>query len=81
MLAGQFRDVDETLDAVGYANKRAKGDEFRDLTWGNLPDRVGAARVAAIEAAWPSGRWFSVTEALGAGLPAPLRKLLESAGA
>ena len=47
----------------------------------SLPDRVGAARVAAIEAGWPTGRWFSVPEALGAGLPAPLRKLLESAGA
>jgi len=27
-------------------------------------------------AAWPSGRWFTMGEALDAGLPAPLRKLL-----
>ena len=41
-----------------------------------LPARTGAARVAAIVAALPQGRWFSATEALDRGLPAPLRKLL-----
>ncbi len=29
-----------------------------------------------IVAAWPSGRWFTLAEALDAGLPAPLRRLL-----
>jgi A/G-specific adenine glycosylase len=43
-----------------------------------LPPRTGAARVAAITAAWPSGRWFGLDEALAAGLPAPLRKLLRA---
>jgi A/G-specific adenine glycosylase len=43
-----------------------------------LPDRVGAARRAALERRWPDGRWFNLDEALGAGLPAPLRKLLAS---
>jgi A/G-specific adenine glycosylase len=41
-----------------------------------LPARTGAARVAEMLSAWPTGRWFSRDEALAAGLPAPLRKLL-----
>ena len=47
----------------------------------SLPERVGAARLAALEASWPHGRWFDRAEALGAGLPAPLRRLLETHGA
>ncbi len=42
-----------------------------------LPARAGAARVAELLAAWPTGRWFSVEGALAAGIPAPLRKLLD----
>ncbi len=45
-----------------------------------LPPRVGAIRRAAIEAAWPTGRWFGLDEALAAGLPSPLRKLLTAPG-
>ena len=45
------------------------------LRW-TLPPRAAAARVAALTDAWPTGRWFSLEEALAAGLPAPLRKLL-----
>jgi A/G-specific adenine glycosylase len=45
------------------------------LRW-TLPARTAAARVATIVAAWPTGRWFTLDEALAAGLPAPLRKLL-----
>ena len=41
-----------------------------------LPARSAPARVAALTAAWPSGRWFSRDEALAAGMPAPLRKLI-----
>jgi A/G-specific adenine glycosylase len=41
-----------------------------------LPARTAASRVAAITAAWPSGRWFGRDEALAAGLPAPLRRLI-----
>ena len=41
-----------------------------------LPERTAAARRAAIEARWPNGRWFTIEDALAAGLPAPLRKLL-----
>jgi len=45
------------------------------LRW-RLPVRAAEARIATIVAAWPSGRWFTLEEALAAGLPAPLRKLL-----
>ena len=45
------------------------------LRW-TLPERTGAQRVAAIVKRWPSGRWFGTDQALAAGLPAPLRKLL-----
>mgnify|MGYP000275810242 CR=1 FL=1 len=42
-------------------------------------DYVVAAREQyGIVAAWPEGRWFTLEEALAAGLPAPLRKLLAS---
>jgi A/G-specific adenine glycosylase len=41
-----------------------------------LPRRLGAAARRGIEARWPTGRWFALDEALAAGLPAPLRKLL-----
>ena len=43
-----------------------------------LPARSAAARIASITNAWPSGRWFGFDEALAVGLPAPLRKLLQS---
>ena len=45
------------------------------IRW-TLPDRTPAARRRQIEAAWPDGRWFGLDEALAAGLPSPLRKLL-----
>ena len=41
-----------------------------------LPPRTAEARVAVLVRPWPSGRWFSLAEALACGLPAPLRKLL-----
>jgi A/G-specific adenine glycosylase len=41
-----------------------------------LPDRIAAPRLEAILKPWPTGRWFDLPEALAAGLPAPLRKLL-----
>ncbi len=43
-----------------------------------VPSRTAAARVDAITSMWPTGRWFGLDEALAAGLPAPLRKLLQS---
>ena len=41
-----------------------------------LPAAADDAQAAACTAPFPEGRWFSLDEALGAGLPAPLRKLL-----
>lgn len=42
----------------------------------SLPARAAGAAVARITTTWPDGRWFSLDDALAAGLPAPLRKLL-----
>ncbi len=42
----------------------------------SLPAAADKAQAAACTASFPEGRWFSLDEALGAGLPAPLRKLL-----
>ncbi|WP_298829334.1 A/G-specific adenine glycosylase [uncultured Piscinibacter sp.] len=44
-----------------------------------LPAGTPATRVEGIVSPWPSGRWFTPDEALGAGLPAPLRRLLANA--
>ena len=48
---------------------------LQPMRWA-LPARTAAARADAVTAPWPSGRWFTSEEALGLGLPAPLRKLL-----
>ena len=47
------------------------------LRW-TLPARTGAARLAELLCPWPNGRWFTLDDALAAGLPAPLRKLLQA---
>jgi A/G-specific adenine glycosylase len=41
-----------------------------------LPEKTPAAKVDAVTSALPAGRWFTLEEALAAGVPAPLRKLL-----
>ena len=41
-----------------------------------LPQALDEQAVAALVAAWPTGRWHMREQALAAGLPAPLRKLL-----
>jgi A/G-specific adenine glycosylase len=43
-----------------------------------LPARLAPARLAAITAAWPEGRWVPREEALALGLPSPLRRLLSA---
>ena len=43
-----------------------------------FPDDVSPAQVERIVSAWPTGRWFAHDEALRAGLPAPLRRLLST---
>ncbi|HVQ27762.1 MAG TPA: NUDIX domain-containing protein, partial [Planctomycetota bacterium] len=50
---------------------------LRPVRW-TLPARTAVRSVARVTAAWPSGRWFGVGEALALGLPAPLRKRLAS---
>ena len=50
---------------------------LRPVRW-TLPARTPARTLTAIEACWPSGRWFEVDEALHLGLPAPLKKRLAS---
>jgi A/G-specific adenine glycosylase len=47
------------------------------LRW-SLPAETDDAKANAVVAAWPTGRWFTRDDALAAGLPAPLRKLLLS---
>ena len=43
-----------------------------------LPRRLAAARREAVERALPAGRWFTRSQALALGLPAPVRKLIET---
>jgi len=45
------------------------------LRW-TLPSKLAPAQRKGVEARLPAGRWFDLDEALAAGLPAPLRKLL-----
>lgn len=45
-----------------------------------LPVRLAAASRQRVEAALPAGRWFSRDEALAAGLPAPVRRLIDRLG-
>jgi len=45
-----------------------------------FPDALAATQLETITAPWPSGRWCTRDEALGAGLPAPLRRLLLRSG-
>ena len=43
-----------------------------------LPSGAADARVAALTAPWPEGRWFELASALDLGLPAPLRRMLST---
>jgi A/G-specific adenine glycosylase len=52
--------------------------ELHPMRW-TLPAGLPQARVQDVIDALPAGRWFVRDEALATGLPAPLRKLLESA--
>lgn len=51
--------------------------QLRPWHW-RLPETVAATTRSRIERALPPGRWFHVDEALAAGLPAPVRKLIEA---
>lgn len=52
--------------------------QLHPMRW-TLPDHMPPARLQGVVDSLPAGRWFAVEEALSAGLPAPLRKLLEAA--
>jgi len=43
-----------------------------------LPQRTARARMEAVTRALPAGRWLGFDEALGLGLPAPLRRLIDA---
>jgi A/G-specific adenine glycosylase len=47
------------------------------MRW-TLPARTTAGTRADVTAELSPGRWFTLDEALAAGLPAPLRRLLEA---
>jgi A/G-specific adenine glycosylase len=50
---------------------------LRPLRW-ELPDDVGLACLAKLLAPWPAGQWFNPDQALALGLPAPIRRWLET---
>lgn len=51
---------------------------LRPVRW-TLPTRLSRARLEAVEARLPSGRWCTLAESAALGLPAPLRRLLHGA--
>lgn len=81
----------DTTDALGTASAHWPGEGealpsfthvLTHLDWTLHPRRwtfpadLPQREIDRLVAAWPSGRWFTTDEALDAGLPAPLRKLL-----
>jgi len=48
---------------------------LRPLAW-HWPSRLSAAEQRRLEATLPAGRWYTVDEALAAGLPTPIRRWL-----
>jgi A/G-specific adenine glycosylase len=64
----------ETLPVIDHALTHFDW-RLQPLRW-QLPARLSAARLEALTAQLPPGRWLSLDQALQLGLPAPLRKLL-----
>ena len=52
--------------------------QLHPMRW-TLPAQLPQASVQKVVDALPAGRWFAEDEALSIGVPAPLRRLLESA--
>ena len=50
---------------------------LQPLRW-TLPTRLAAATREAVESALPAGRWVAPEDALRLGLPAPVRRLIDS---
>lgn len=51
---------------------------LRPLRW-TFPDDADSSMLALCVARWPEGRWFTEVQALALGLPAPIRRWLETA--
>jgi A/G-specific adenine glycosylase len=51
---------------------------LQPVRW-TFPSAASGQALAPRVARWPSGRWFTVDEALALGLPAPVRKRLQAA--
>jgi A/G-specific adenine glycosylase len=51
---------------------------LRPLRW-TFPDDADSSQLALCVARWPEGRWFTEVQALALGLPAPIRRWLETA--
>jgi A/G-specific adenine glycosylase len=64
----------ETLPVIDHALTHFDW-RLQPLRW-QLPAQLSAARLEALTAQLPPGRWLSLEQALQLGLPAPLRKLL-----
>ena len=50
---------------------------LRPVRW-TFPDSASQAQIDSCTAPFPEGRWFGLEDALAAGLPAPLRKLMSA---
>ncbi len=73
-LAAEWPGAGEHLDSFTHVLTHLDW-RLHPVRW-TLPARSSPAHVGGIVAALPAGRWFTFAEALAAGLPAPLRKLL-----
>lgn len=65
----------ETLPVIEHALTHFDWT-LQPLRW-QLPARLSAARLEALSAQLPPGRWVDTAQALRMGLPAPVRKLLQ----
>jgi A/G-specific adenine glycosylase len=75
LLAG-WRGTAEPLPVIEHALTHFDWT-LQPLRW-VLPARLPARRRDALTSALPAGRWVTRTQALQMGLPAPVRKLLQS---
>jgi A/G-specific adenine glycosylase len=75
-LAVQWPGEGEALDSFTHVLTHLDW-RLHPIRW-TLPEKTAASKVDAVIAALPGGRWFTLAEALAAGVPAPLRKLLSA---
>jgi len=75
-LAVQWPGEGETLGSFTHVLTHLDW-RLHPIRW-TLPEKTAASKVEVVIAALPGGRWFTLAEALAAGVPAPLRKLLST---